>query len=106
MQNAVAWLYLFGEPMRDDLRHDWTTALLRGLLTWAKVVSLFCLLGWVASGCRPRLKERTIARGGWLDIAALVSLVGAVGTMLMRRAGDDQAHPDLQGRRASTWSAS
>src|SRR5881227_238157 len=45
VQNAIGWLHLFGEPMRTIYGTTWTTALLGGLLTWVKVVSLFCLLG-------------------------------------------------------------
>ena len=42
--DALPWLFVFGEP--DD--HD-RPACSGGLITWLKVVSLFCLLGWVVS---------------------------------------------------------
>lgn len=55
-----------------------------GLLTWVKVVSLFCLLGWVATWLSTALKERTVARGNWLDIAALAAIVGGIAAMLIK----------------------
>ncbi len=84
LHNAVAWLHLLGEPTRTIYGTTWTAALLGGLLTWVKVVSLFCLLGWVASWLSTAFKERTVARGNWLDIAALAAIVGGIGTMLLR----------------------
>ncbi|MCA1685357.1 MAG: hypothetical protein LC745_05120, partial [Planctomycetia bacterium] len=40
LQNLIAWLYLFGEPMRTIYGTTWVSMLLGGLLTWVKVVSL------------------------------------------------------------------
>jgi hypothetical protein len=74
----MTWLFLLGEPTIT------LPGLLGGLITWLKVVSLFCLVGWVVSWLATALKERTVARGNWLDVAALVALVGVVGTMLLR----------------------
>src|SRR5262249_15237543 len=39
----MSWLFVFGEPMFT------IPGLLGGLINWIKVVSLFCLLGWVVS---------------------------------------------------------
>jgi len=83
LENLVRWLYLFGEPMQTIYGTSWLAMLLGGLLTWVKVVGLFCALGWIVSWLATGVKERVIARGGRLDIAALASLVGGVGTVLL-----------------------
>lgn len=80
----MAWLYLLGEPTAMIAGYTPIMAIVGGLITWVKVISLFCLLGWVASWLATALKERTVARGNWLDVAALASLVGAVGTLLLQ----------------------
>ena len=80
----VGWLYVYGEPMATIYGTNWTDALMGGLITWVKVISLFCLLGWVVSWLSTALKDRTVARGDWLDIAALAASIGGVGTMLIR----------------------
>jgi hypothetical protein len=81
----MKWLYLFGEPtVTLPLTTGLLTALLGGLLYWIKVVSLLCLLGWVVSWLTTALKERSVARGTWLDVAALVALIGGIGTVLLR----------------------
>lgn len=79
----LAWLYLLGEPNVTIPALDWSRAVLGGALTWLKVVSLFCLLGWAVSWLVTALKEKTVGRGGWLDVAALVSIIGAVGTVVL-----------------------
>ena len=79
----MAWLFVFGEPNFNTYGTTWWHAIQSGLILWLKVVSLFCLLGWVVSWVSAALKERTVARGDWLDIAALAAIVGAVGTMLL-----------------------
>ena len=70
------WLRVFGDTNITIL------GILGGLITWLKVISLFCLLGWVVSWLATAAKERTVGRGGVLDYAALASIVGVVGTML------------------------
>ena len=80
----MAWLYLLGEPTATIPGYTTLQAIVGGLITWVKVISLFCLLGWVVSWLATALKERTVARGTWLDVAALAALVGAVGTLLMQ----------------------
>jgi hypothetical protein len=78
LRPIMPWLFVFGEPTYT------LPGLLGGLITWLKAVSLFCLFGWAASWLVAAMKERTVARGSWLDIAALVAVVGGVGTMLLR----------------------
>ena len=84
LQIIMGWLYVFGEPTYTIQISSLPTMLLAGLLTWAKVVSLFCLLGWVLSWVATALKERRVARGSWLDVAALAAVVGIGATMLVR----------------------
>jgi hypothetical protein len=78
LRPTISWLFLFGEPAVS------IPGLLGGLITWIKVISLFCLLGWVGSWLVTALKERRIARGSGTDIAALAAVVGGAGIMLIR----------------------
>jgi len=59
------------------------------------VVSLFCLLGWVAAWLSSAFKERIVARGGWLDVAALVAGIGIPVTVLLRVLETTQRIPAL-----------
>jgi hypothetical protein len=77
LQRALIWLYLFGEPLRT------MRGLLGGLITWLKVVGLVCLVAWAAAWLVTAIKERIVARGSWLDFAALVALLGGVGSLLL-----------------------
>lgn len=77
VRNLITWLYLFGEPLIT------TPGFLGALLTWVKVLSLFCLLGWVLSWLSTAIKERVVANNGWLDVAFLVSILGVIGTVGM-----------------------
>ena len=63
-------LYLLGEPALS------LPGPLGGLITWTKVISLFCLMGWVVAWVAA-LKERWVSRPRWLDIAALVRSLAA-----------------------------
>ena len=74
---AMAWATVLGEPLTS------ISGPLYGVILWVKIVSLFCLLGWVASWLSAAFRERTVARGTWLDLAALVALAGAAGTVLL-----------------------
>ena len=70
----IAWLFVL---RRAGVTIDAHGGLLGGLITWLKVVSLFCLLGWVVSWLVDRAsRSGRSASGSWLDIAALVALVG------------------------------
>ncbi|GAC1474636.1 MAG: hypothetical protein NVSMB9_25370 [Isosphaeraceae bacterium] len=77
LRPLIAWLFILGEPTLT------IPGLLGGLMTWVKIISLFCLLGWSASWVVAALKRRSVARGSWLDIAALCAIVGVVGTFLL-----------------------
>jgi ABC-type transport system involved in multi-copper enzyme maturation permease subunit len=80
----IGWLYVLGDPT-VMLPPDTTFHLLLGaLISWLKVVSLICLFGWTLSWLSAALKEKAVGRIGPLDIAALVALVGIVGTVLLR----------------------
>jgi len=74
----LLWLLLFGEPAFTQ------PGLLGGFITWIKIISLFCLLGWVVSWVAHAFKERTVAQGNWLDIAALVALIGSIVAMVFQ----------------------
>ena len=78
LQQALAWLFLFGEPAVTQ------PGLIGAAIEWLKVVSLICLFGWVVSWLTAALKERTVARGSWLDFAALAAGAGFVGSVLLR----------------------
>ncbi len=84
LSNLLQWIYFFGEPLYTAQVQGIGTMLLAGLITWAKVVSLFCLLGWTLSWLSTALKERQAARGDWLDIAALAAIALGVATVLLR----------------------
>jgi hypothetical protein len=75
---AIAWLFVLGEPAFTQ------RGLLGSFIIWLKVVSLFCLLGWVVSWLVAAIKQRVIATWTWLDIAALSALFGGLLTVLLR----------------------
>ncbi|MGE3821547.1 MAG: hypothetical protein AB7I30_19215, partial [Isosphaeraceae bacterium] len=78
LRTALVWLQAFGEPTVT------IPGFFAGPLIWLKVVSLFCLLGWIGSWLATAIRERNVGKGSWIDIAALVAVVGVVGTMLLR----------------------
>ncbi|MFO0909873.1 MAG: hypothetical protein U0794_16250 [Isosphaeraceae bacterium] len=80
----MAWLFLLGEPNVTLPSTSWQTALLGGVLTWVKVLALFCLIGWVLSWVVSALKDRVESSLKWIDIVALVALVGGVATVVLR----------------------
>ena len=53
------------------------------LFTWIKVLSLFCLMGWVFAWVTSALKERSITRPQLLDVAALVALFGCLVPLML-----------------------
>ena len=73
----LIWLFVWGEPSYS-IPGVWG-----GLLTWTKVIGLFCLLGWVMSWVLTALKEPQVTRWKGLDIAALIALIGAVASALL-----------------------
>ncbi len=76
--NWLQWLYVWGDPSLT------ITGLWGGVVTWIKVIGLFCLLGWVMSWVVAAVKASNQARLRPLDIAALVALLGAIGSVLLR----------------------
>jgi hypothetical protein len=78
LRNALLWLFLYGEPGFHP------GGLLGGWLTWIKAISLLCLVSWVGSWLVTAIKERDLARGRWLDFAALGALLLIPITMLIR----------------------
>ncbi len=89
----VTWLYIFGEPMANTYGTSLWQSIQSGLILWVKVLSLFCLFGWVLSWLTTALKERTGRRASWLDVAALGSIVGALGTLLMHQLEESHRIP-------------
>jgi hypothetical protein len=75
-QNLMGWMYAFGEP------NVMAFGYLGAFITWLKVVSLFCLLGWSAFWVGRALKERIVFRKSALDILLLILIVGWIGTQL------------------------
>jgi ABC-type transport system involved in multi-copper enzyme maturation permease subunit len=72
------WLVIFGEPRMT------VPGLLGGLINWLKIISLFSLLGWLSAWLITAFKERIVARGSWLDFAALGALILAPVIVLLR----------------------
>ena len=73
----LLWLFTWGEPSVT------VGGPAGGLMTWLKVLGLFCLLGWVLSWIVAALKEQSGRARGLLDLAALGALIaGAVATLL------------------------
>ena len=56
---------------------------LGALLTWIKVLSLLCLVGWVIAWVTTALKERSVARPSLLDVVALVALIGSLVPLML-----------------------
>lgn len=77
LRTAMLWFQAFGEPTVT------IPGFFAGPLIWLKVISLFCLLGWIGSWLAAALRERNIGKGSWVDIAALVAIVGVIATTLL-----------------------
>jgi ABC-type transport system involved in multi-copper enzyme maturation permease subunit len=78
LRPTIAWLFVLGEPAFTQ------RGLFGSFIVWLKVVSLFCLLAWVVSWLVTAFRQREIARGGWLDYAALAALIGGLTSVLLR----------------------
>jgi ABC-type transport system involved in multi-copper enzyme maturation permease subunit len=74
---SLQWLYVWGDPGIS------VAGIRGGLITWLKVVGLFALLAWVFSWVAAALRTRDRARTDWLDVAALVALVGCLGSVVL-----------------------
>lgn len=75
---AVLWLLVYGEPSLT------LPGLFGAVIDWVKIVSLFCLLGWVASWVSTALKERTISTSKWLNLTVLTSLILGLVAIVVR----------------------
>jgi hypothetical protein len=80
--SVLMWLYVWGEPAVT------LAGTPGGILTWVKVVGLFCLLGWLGGWLITALKERPTAarRAGpsVLDVLLLIGLAaGLVSALLL-----------------------
>ncbi len=72
----MLWLLLLGEPGSTPARPDRRT----DHLGQRSSACSACLAGW-SPWPRLHFKERTVARGTWLDIVALVALLGYAAAM-------------------------
>jgi hypothetical protein len=75
---VLAWAYIAGDPART------IEGLFGGFLTWAKAVSLLCLVAWVLSWVVNGVKERVIGKGGWVDYVFLAALIMTPLTVMLR----------------------
>ncbi len=65
----IAWGILLGDPGLT------IPGILGGVLLWVKVVSLLCLITWVAGWVSSALKDWTMGRFTWLDYGALGAII-------------------------------
>lgn len=99
--NILQWLYAWGEPGIS------VAGTLGGIMTWLKVVGLFCLLGWLGAWLLTGLKQRGTragrARGvSPLDVMFLVGLVTAMLSALAWVLRSSQKLPESMGWLPST----
>ncbi|OJW17782.1 MAG: hypothetical protein BGO49_26645 [Planctomycetales bacterium 71-10] len=69
VRNALLWLYLAGDTSLA------IPGLIGALLTWAKIIGLVALVGWVGSWVATAVKERYVGVGRWYDYLGLLALV-------------------------------
>lgn len=75
----LQWLYVWGEPAVTDGRS------FGGLMTWSKVVGLYCLLAWVVAWLIVSTRSNTIARKSnpiKLSLVLAVLVTGFLAAML------------------------
>ena len=79
ISHALQWFFVWGEPSVTD--GAWYGA----LITFTKVVGLFCLIGWVGAWVITANKDRIIVRSktDWLDIVAALALLGILASVLV-----------------------
>ncbi|MDX2036996.1 MAG: hypothetical protein SFX72_10120 [Isosphaeraceae bacterium] len=77
--NALPWFWVWGEPMITE--GAWYGA----LITFTKVVGLFCLIAWVLTWVVKANSERIIvkAKTDFLDYVAAFSLLGVFASVLV-----------------------
>jgi hypothetical protein len=71
------WLFVLGDPAYS------VPGVLGGFITWLKVVGLFALLAWVFSWVAAAIRTRDRSRTDFLDVAALVALLGCLGSVVL-----------------------
>jgi ABC-type transport system involved in multi-copper enzyme maturation permease subunit len=72
LYKRINWLLIWGDPSAT------LEGPLGGLITFAKIVGLFSLLGWVGGWVVGAIKDRNAPKAKWLDLAALISLLGCL----------------------------
>lgn len=73
----LKWLFVLGEP------NVTVAGAIGPLMTWLKVLGLFCLLAWLVGWVVGAIRERIGIKGDWLDYAALSSLfLGVLAALL------------------------
>jgi len=77
IQNLLAWLYLIGDPAFT------TKGVLGSLLTWTKIIGLFCLVSWVGARVLSAVKQR-IQLPALSGIAA-AGLLGGLASILLQQ---------------------
>ena len=76
--NFLKWMFVLGEPTVTQ------SGALAGPITWMKVIGLFCLLGWASAWVVTAIKERAVRKAPWLDVLALLAVIGMMGSVLLR----------------------
>jgi ABC-type transport system involved in multi-copper enzyme maturation permease subunit len=85
----VKWMVVWGDPSLT-INAAWTpftwgstpfTVEWGPLITFTKIVGLFSLLGWVGGWVVGGAKDRGIPKAKWLDLAALISILGLLGAV-------------------------
>lgn len=68
----LQWVYIWGDPGFTDARP------FGGVITWTKIVGLFCLLGWVASwlSVRPESRLGAVPKGRGMRLGLLAGGLG------------------------------
>ncbi|HZW34446.1 MAG TPA: hypothetical protein VFF52_27225 [Isosphaeraceae bacterium] len=78
LRNLLVWLYLTG-----DLGFT-SNDLLGNFLTWLKVMSLLCLVGWLGYWLVTAIKERVVGQGRWFDFVIVAALILTPVTVMIR----------------------
>ncbi len=77
VQNLLGWLYLIGDPAFT------TKGLMGSLLTWTKIIGLFCLMSWIGARTLSAIKQR-IEMPALSGIAA-AGLLGGLASILLQQ---------------------
>ena len=74
---TLKWLFVYGEPGIT------IPGIAGGIITWIKLMGLFALIAWLLSWVVSAYRTREKNRGDWLDIAALVAMIGCVAAVTL-----------------------